>query len=90
MVSMDYSQLLGPGGPTLSGDALIIFIALLVWGLVWKGAALWISARRSEKWWFLVILVVNSFGIIEIIYLLFIAKIRSFHNLMKPENNEQM
>lgn len=50
------------------------FIALLVWSLVWKGLALWRAAQRGETVWFIVFLIVNTAGILEIIYLFFIAK----------------
>ena len=46
---------------------------LLVWSMVWKGMALWKAARRSHKWWFIILLVVNTIGILEIIYIYFVA-----------------
>ena len=42
---------------------------LLAWSLFWKGLALWKSARRGEKWWFIVLLVINTVGLLEILYL---------------------
>lgn len=41
-----------------------------IWELIWKGIALWYSAQRKQKNWFIAILVVNSMGILPIIYLL--------------------
>lgn len=44
-------------------------IALLViWIVVWKGLALWKAARLERKWWFIALLVINTWGILEIIY----------------------
>lgn len=40
-----------------------------------KGYALWISARKGQKWWFIALLVVNSLAILELVYLFAIAKI---------------
>ncbi len=57
-----------------------ILVIVLLWSIFWKGLALWHSARRGEHWWFIVMLVVNSLGILEIIYLFGWAKI-SFNNL---------
>lgn len=49
-------------------------LALLAWSLMWKGLALWRAAQRGEVVWFIVFLLVNTAGILEIIYLFFIAK----------------
>lgn len=46
----------------------------LVWMMLWKGLALWRAAERGEKIWFTVILIVNTLGLLEIIYLFFITK----------------
>lgn len=55
---------------TLS-DAQMVAIALaVIWELVWKGLALWRAGKNEDMAWFIVILLVNSLGIIPIIYLL--------------------
>jgi hypothetical protein len=51
---------------------LIYLIQL--WVIPWKGIALWIAARREEKWWFIALLIINTLGILEIIYIFFIVK----------------
>jgi len=52
-----------------------LFLALaIIWSLVWKGLALWKSAGLRQKYWFIVILLINTLGILEIIYLYFIAR----------------
>lgn len=45
-------------------------LPLVAWELVWKGLALWRAARRGEQVWFIAILVLNTLGILPIIYLL--------------------
>ncbi len=52
----------------------LLLILLLAWVIAWKGWALWKAARLSHKWWFIIILVANTVGILEIIYLYFVAK----------------
>jgi hypothetical protein len=47
----------------------VLFYVLLVWTIVWKGLAMWRAARRGDKVWYIVFLVVNLLGIPEIIYL---------------------
>jgi len=45
----------------------LFFIAL--WVFPWKGVALWRAARVKDKWWFIVLLIINTFGILEILYI---------------------
>ena len=51
-------------------------VVLAAWSLIWKGLALWHSARRAQKWWFVALLVVNTIGLLELVYLFAIAKIQ--------------
>lgn len=47
-----------------------LIILLLIWSLVWKGFALWRAAKNGHKVWYVVMLLVNTIGLIEIVYLL--------------------
>ncbi len=47
-----------------------LILAVSIWELIWKGFALWKAAQRKEKGWFVVLLVLNTAGILAIIYLL--------------------
>lgn len=49
---------------------------LTVWSLVWKGLALWKSARAEKKYWFVALLAVNTIGILEILYIFVFSKIK--------------
>jgi len=51
-----------------------IFYVLIVCALIWKGIALWHSARNKQLAWFVALLIVNTLGILEIIYLLIFRK----------------
>lgn len=53
-----------------------LVIVALVWSIIWKGMALWHSSRNSQKNWFVVLLVINTVGILEIIYLFGFRKSR--------------
>ena len=64
--------------PLLGGSILL----LIVWSLFWKGLALWHSAQRRQPWWFFFLLVLNTAGILEIIYLFAVAKMK-FSRLFK-------
>ncbi len=60
--------------PLAAGLFAGVLIVLIFWTLAWKGFALWHSARNHQKAWFIVMLIVNSAGILEIIYLLWFRK----------------
>ncbi|MCX6725828.1 MAG: DUF5652 family protein [Candidatus Shapirobacteria bacterium] len=44
------------------------------WVLFWKGWALWRASRNEQKVWFGFILIINTIGLLEIVYLLFFQK----------------
>ena len=58
----------------LGGFPIWLIILLILWTIPWKGMALWKAAQLSQKKWFIILLVLNTFGILEIIYLRFIAR----------------
>lgn len=47
---------------------------LAIWSLVWTGLALWHAAKRQDTGWFIFFLLVHTAGIVEFIYLMFVAK----------------
>ena len=53
-----------------------ILLIVMLWTLFWKGLALWHSARKNDNIWFVILLCVNTLGILEIIYLFCFAKIK--------------
>lgn len=61
---------------TIPAIPVVWQFALLAWSIVWKGIALWNAAKHSQRNWFIVILVINTVGILEIIYLFRFAKKR--------------
>jgi hypothetical protein len=54
--------------------ALFVFAVISIWSLVWKGLALWKSSKKEHKIWFVVLLVVNTIGILEILYIYIFSK----------------
>jgi len=65
-----YGPLFSPTIP----DLKFVLIAVLIWTIFWKGLALWKAARGNQKYWFMGLLLVNSLGILEIIFLGFFQK----------------
>jgi len=53
---------------------IVAIVLISIWSLIWKGYAMWESARLGHKWWFIILLLVNTFGILEIIYIFAIAR----------------
>jgi len=49
---------------------VVLLIVAAVWELTWKGFALWRAAKKDHSVWFFLILVLNTVGILPIIYLL--------------------
>ena len=57
-------------------EALLAFVSspwiyvVIVWDAVWRGIALWKSGRNNQLAWFIFLFIVNSAGILPIIYLI--------------------
>ena len=55
---------------TLTSTQVALLSLALLWELFWKGLALWRAGRNNQSIWFVVLLLVNTLGLLEIIYLL--------------------
>jgi methionyl-tRNA synthetase len=53
---------------------LIWIVPLMIWDLVWKAIGLWHSARNNQRGWFIALLLINSVGVLPIVYLQFFRK----------------
>jgi hypothetical protein len=49
----------------------VVVLVLSVWDSVWKCIGLWKSARHNQLVWFVVLAVVNTVGILPIVYVRF-------------------
>jgi hypothetical protein len=47
---------------------------IVIWSIAWKAIATWHAARNSQLGWFIALFVINTVGVLEIIYLAFFAK----------------
>ena len=65
----EYSNMMG-----FSGGNDILWAIMILWSLAWKGVALWKAARNNDKYWYIALLVINTVGILEIVYIFFFAK----------------
>ena len=62
-------------GTTLEDPRYLI--PLLIWSLIWKGISLWKCGRNNQMKWFVVLLVVNTVGILEIMYIVWFQRDRN-------------
>jgi methionyl-tRNA synthetase len=51
-----------------------IIVVVVLWTLPWKAAALWRAARRGHIGWFLTIVILNTLGILDILYILVFSR----------------
>ena len=65
MVNTNYLS----GLATQLGIPFWLLAIILIWIVVWKLLAMWKSARNNHIVWFIVLAVVNTVGILEILYI---------------------
>lgn len=47
----------------------IVMAILMLWSIPWKGVALWKAAKNNDIAWFVIMMIVNTVGILEILYI---------------------
>lgn len=55
-------------------NLVLPLILAVIWTIPWKGVALWKAARRGQKVWFVLMLVLNTLAILEILYIFIFSK----------------
>lgn len=74
---VDYNNIWGGGalGASMFGGLLgFLLVPLMVWGIFWKGWSLWRAAKNDAKVWFVVLLILNTVGILDILYIFVFGK----------------
>lgn len=59
---------------TWNTEINILTVIIILWSLAWKCYSTWIAAGRREKKWFVALVVFNTVGILDMIYVFGIAK----------------
>lgn len=62
----------------------VLFFILMFAVVALKGYALWNAAKRDEKGWFVALLIINTFGVLELVYLYFV--VGKWKNIKSNEN----
>jgi len=72
---------------TFLNNNIWLFIISIIWVLPWKGYALWTASRSNNKRWFIALLILNTFAILDIFYLFYVAKKKptDFKHLFKTK-----
>ena len=58
----------------LGQNGVLMLVIVMLWVLPWKGYALWTAARERNKRWFIALIILNTFAILDIFYIFYIAK----------------
>jgi len=58
------------------GMSIWLFAFISVWSLAWKAVALWKSARNNHLAWFVIMAVLNTVGILPILYIFVFSKMK--------------
>jgi hypothetical protein len=51
------------------GILFVLLIIMVAWSSVWKLLALWKAARKNSVGWFIALAIINTVGILEILYI---------------------
>ena len=51
-----------------------LLVVITVWSITWKAIATWHAARNNQLGWFIALFIINTIGVLEIIYLVFFSK----------------
>ncbi len=65
-----FTALHSPITPRLIERIAPLILVVVLWTVTLKGFALWYAARGRQKWWFIALLILNTLGILEIVYLI--------------------
>ncbi|HUS51396.1 MAG TPA: DUF5652 family protein [Candidatus Paceibacterota bacterium] len=65
------------------GISVWLLGVFFAWSLAWKIIALWKSARKGSVAWFVILALLNTVGILPILYIFVFSKLKSYQR--KPK-----
>jgi methionyl-tRNA synthetase len=65
-----------PGNSLVPGWIIALVVVLGIWEAVWKAIALWRAGNDRNLLWFVLMFVLNTVGILEIVYIFGISRPR--------------
>lgn len=69
------------------GVSIWLLIVILIWSFAWKLMALWKSARKGSAIWFVILALINTVGILEILYIFVFSKMKCCELKMKKKSS---
>ncbi|GEM_PF-515011 len=64
----------------------ILMAVLILWSIPWKGVALWRAAKRGQTVWFIAFLILNTVGLLEILYIFIFSKMKDMEAQSQNKN----
>ncbi len=71
------------------GISLGLFIIILLWSVVWKLLAFWKSARKGQVIWFIAFAIINTLGILEILYIYVFSDMKMKKTSLKKKTSKK-
>jgi len=71
------------------GMAIWILVVIVIWSIVWKLIALWKAARKGHMTWFVILALVNTVGILEILYFYIFSEMNYKKNSSKKSKKRR-
>ncbi|MEK6905989.1 MAG: DUF5652 family protein [Nanoarchaeota archaeon] len=71
------------------GIPLILLVILLIWEIVWKLIAMWKAARNNSPAWFIALAIINSVGILPILYIFGFSKLKKEKKTVKKKKSRR-
>ena len=65
-------------------------IVSFLWDVPWRLLAMWHAARQNQKVWFVALLLINSVGIVPLIYLVFVSKIKFWEGFKNQKDSSKV
>ena len=84
-----YTPFYSPFAPGIFVAFLPLIIVIVLWTVIIKGYALWHAARNGQMKWFIALLVINTLGILEVVYLIWFRS-KSAINKGTPAQNSSV
>lgn len=66
-----------------------LFVVILVWSSVWKLLGLWKAAKNNSVPWFIAIGILNTIGILPILYIYVFSRMGKSKTIVKKKSSKR-